>query len=109
MKDITRHSLIANTICKSKIIVKGTGTISKISRKYQYTNVCMQDIVFTFNDKKYCLDHCWLQQTDYPKEWIEQMEVGKAFGISFTFYPYRSAVGRGMYGMTISTSRELVR
>lgn len=106
MKEISRTSKIVKAIHSNHITVRGIATVSKISdkegtRNRKYTNVCIQDIVFTFNSKKYYINHCWLQQTDYPKQWRHVVQKGKTYSIEFTFYPYHDDTDRNMYGMDI--------
>lgn len=106
MKEIKRNSNITKTISSNNITVKGVATVSKVAHKKgrqnrKYINVCVQDIIFTFNNKKYYINHCWLQQNDYPKQWRYQIVEGESYSIEFTFYPYHDAIDRNMYGMNI--------
>lgn len=79
-----------------------------------YTNILLQEIQFTFNNKTYEIDHIWLQEVDYPVHFKNIAEVDGLYSFVFTTYEYRHGEkyqGRGhkkggqesnKYGLTIT-------
>lgn len=75
------------------------------SFKCGYQNVLLTDISFEFMTNEVYIDHCWLQQFDYPRAMFKA--IGMAMDnsrvkIDFIFYPYHDATDRGMYGMKVT-------
>lgn len=99
------HSMVAYM---SKTCVKLTGSAyitdvadnSKRTRGNKVkTNYLLTDIEFDYKDVNYEIEHCWLQQVDYPSGFKPQL--GELYYFEFTFYPYRDGKGRDMHGMEI--------
>ena len=98
---ITRDSDIVAEICKSGAVLNCTARVKEVSYKYGHDNILLQHIVFTYDNTEYYIEHCWLQEQDYPTGFYESVKEGWKYYFQFEFYKYRDAVDRGMHGMTI--------
>ena len=89
--------------CGTKIT--GTATLKKKSHKHGYQNALLTDISFEFMGNEIQIDHCWLQQCDYPRAMFKAISMAMNNSwvkIDFVFYPYHDAIDRGMYGMKVT-------
>lgn len=105
MIEVKRDHQIISNLCKANTVIRATAVFKEISIKRGYQNVLLTNIEFEFMNNKIILDHCWLQQCDYPKMMKKAMSLAKENSIvtiEFKFYKYRDAVDRGMHGMTVS-------
>ena len=103
MKKIERNSSIVKLLANKNIKLTGSAYIGETSHRHQYKTICLEEIRFEFNDEEYEIDHCWLQQMDYPGYFRKQAIEGELYYFEFTFYPYRDAIDRdGMHGMDVS-------
>ena len=103
--EIKRDHEIVKNLCEAGTIIKATATLEEVSIKRGYQNILMTNIRFEFMNNEILIDHCWLQQCDYPKimkKILEMAQESSRLTIEFKFYPYRDAVDRGMHGMTVS-------
>ncbi len=105
MKKIERNSVIVKILSNS-IELQGSAYVKEIRRKKTSKgikqNLLLKDIQFSVNNEEYEIDHCWLQQCDYPYGFKRTVVKGELYYFTFTFYPYRDAIDRDMYGMDIS-------
>lgn len=103
---VTRDSMLVKSMCDRGIKLTGSAYVSDISdkdtRKGTKINLMLSDIEFEHSGKQYEIEHCWLQQVDYPTHMKRKAEIGELYYIEFTFYPYRDAIDRGMHGMDVS-------
>lgn len=106
-KEIERNSMIVKVLSDNNIELTGSAYIEEISNKNTSKgvrqNLLLTDIQFSVNNEEYEIDHCWLQQCDYPPKFKYNVIEGELYYFSFTFYPYRDAINRNMHGMDISS------
>ena len=89
--------------CETNIV--GYATVGKKSKKLGYMNVLLTDINFEYLNNTVTIQHCWLQESDYPvvaSKALNSMPVGTKIKVYFKFYKYRDAIDRNMHGMKIS-------
>ena len=99
------HELISK-LCKFNVTLEAQAQISayKPTEKKDriYRNVAIQDITFIFNNKRYIINHCWLQERDYIDATEFSMnDLNKIISFKFKFYPYRNKIDTGQHGMKI--------
>lgn len=106
MKAIERNSVMVKILSDNSIELQGSAYVKEITRKKTSKgikqNLLLKDIQFSVNNEEYKIDHCWLQQCDYPYGFKRTVAKGELYYFTFTFYPYRDAIDRDMYGMDIS-------
>lgn len=105
-KEITRDNIIVKVLNDNKIELQGSAYVEEVqkhTRAAGKTNILLTDIEFSFNNTDYYVEHCWLQQQDYPPKFKYNAIEGELYYFSFTFYPYRDAIDRDMHGMDISS------
>ena len=103
--EVKRDHKIISSLCKANTKIKAKAIFKEVSIKRGYQNALLLNIEFEFMNNKIILDHCWLQQCDYPKHMKKAISLAKENSIvtiEFKFYEYRDAVDRGMHGMTVS-------
>lgn len=103
--EVKRDHQIISSLCEAGTTIKATAILKGVSIKRGYQNALLLNIEFEFMNNKIILDHCWLQQCDYPKHMKKAMLLAKENSrlvIEFKFYQYRDAVDRGMHGMTLA-------
>lgn len=107
MRTIERNSIIVKILSDNSVELQGSAYVEEISNKNTTKgikqNLLLKDIQFSVNNEEYEIDHCWLQQCDYPPKFKYNAIEGELYYFSFTFYPYRDAIDRGMHGMDISS------
>lgn len=103
--ELKRDHYIIKSLCEQGTVIKGTATLKEVSMKKGYQNALLTDIRFEYLNNEILIDHCWLQQCDYPKimkKILGMTQENSRLTIEFKFYPYRDAVDRGMHGMTLT-------
>ena len=107
MRTIERNSIIVKILSDNSVELQGSAYVEEISNKNTTKgikqNLLLKDIQFSVNNEEYEIYHCWLQQCDYPPKFKHNAIEGELYYFSFTFYPYRDAIDRGMHGMDISS------
>lgn len=107
MRTIERNSIIVKILSDNSVELQGSAYVEEISNKNTTKgikqNLLLKDIQFSVNNEEYEIDHCWLQQCDYPPKLKYNAIEGELYYFSFIFYPYRDAIDRGMHGMDISS------
>lgn len=103
--EVKRDSKIIKNLYEENITLKGTAILERVSVKRGYQNILLTNIQFKYKNNTIVIDHCWLQECDYPK--IMKKILGMAMDksrltIEFKFYEYRDAINRGMHGMTLT-------
>ena len=107
VQTIERDSNIVIALNKSNTIISATVKVAeKSSQKRGHKNILLEDIVFKYNNINYKINHCWLQEKDYPAGMYESLRENTEIDVQFTFYPYTDASNRGMHGMTIEMYRK---
>lgn len=104
MSMCSRNELFIRLLSESNTKITGTAILKKKSYKRGYQNVLLVDIEFEYMNNTIVIDHCWLQQGDYPRGMKKAIELAfdeSRIKFDFMFYPYHDAVDRGMYGMKI--------
>lgn len=104
-KEIKRNDMIVKILNDNKIELQGSAYVEEVQRHTRAagkTNILLTDIEFSFNGTDHYIEHCWLQQCDYPPKFKYNVIEGELYYFTFTFYPYRDAVDRDMHGMDIS-------
>ena len=104
MKVSKRNEEFVSILSKCGTKVTGWAILKEKSIKCGYQNVLLTDISFEFMTNEVYIDHCWLQQCDYPRFMFKAMSMAmdnSRVKIDFIFYPYRDATDRGMYGMKV--------
>lgn len=102
--EVKRDHQIISSLCEAGTVITGTAILKKKSYKRGYQNVLLVDIEFEYMNNTIVIDHCWLQQGDYPRGMKKAIELAfdeSRIKFDFTFYPYHDAVDRGMHGMKI--------
>lgn len=107
MKKIKRNSDIVKALCEKEVVLTGTCIADDISdvfngKKLNYSNILIKKIMFNYNGEEYLIEHCWLQEQDYPVGLDMRVRFNQKYYIEFKFYAYHDAVDRGMHGMTVS-------
>ena len=107
MKNIKRNNEIVRKLYEQGTVLTGTCIVDDISDVYNgvklnYSNILIKKIIFNYNNEDYCIDHCWLQEKDYPVGLDMRVRFNQKYYIEFKFYAYHDAVDRGMHGMTVS-------
>lgn len=107
MRTIERNSIIVKILSDNSVELQGSAYVEEISNKNTSKgikqNLLLKDIQFSVNNEEYEIDHCWLQQCDYPPKFKRSVVEGELYYFSFTFYPYRDAIDRNMHGMDVSS------
>ena len=75
----------ANTILKVNATVSGEGS----SKDKRWRNVAIENVMFTFMNKPYVLDHIWLQERDMRNASLYGSK-GKKVELICKFYKYRN-------------------
>ena len=102
MKRIERNNSIVKVLSSKNIKLTGSAYLAEISNRHKYKTICLEEIRFEFNGEEYEIDHCWLQQMDYPGYFRSKAIEGELYYFEFTFYPYRDDTSRDdMHGMDI--------
>ena len=102
MKEIRRDSKLIKELASKHIRLTASALINKTGYRKGYKTICLIDIIFTYKNEDYIIDHCWLQQKDY--QYIvdkDYFEIGKEYTLDFIFYNYRDKVTTGQCGMNI--------
>ena len=105
--DIERDSKLVNSLALKGQKLTGSAYVQEVIDKHvgnkKYTNVCLKDIQFEYCGKTFRIDHCWLQQRDYPKSEKELLKYneGLLHYFKFTFYQYRDEIDKNKCGMTV--------
>lgn len=107
MKTIKRNDELVKTLCEQGTVLTGTCVTEDISDifyngKLYRSNILIRKIIFTYNNEEFCIEHCWLQERDYPIGLDIKVRFDQKYYIEFKFYAYRDAIDRGMHGMTVS-------
>ena len=98
---ITRDSDIVQEMCQQKIKFSCVARVVESSHKQGHDNVLLQHIIFTYEGIEYYVEHCWLQEYDYPSGFYQTVEEGWKYYMECSFYPYHDAIDRGMHGMKV--------
>lgn len=110
MKEIKRNSRLIRELASKNIKLNASAIVDKTGYRKGYTTICLIDIIFTYKNEDYLIDHCWLQQRDY--QYVinkDYFEIGKEYSIDFTFYEYRDKVTTGQCGMKVKRVYQINR
>lgn len=99
---ITRSDSLVKELSDKHVKLSCEARIIESSHKRGHDNVLLKNIIFTYEGTEYYIEHCWLQEYDYPAGFYQQCIEGRKYYLEFTFYPYHDAIDRGMYGMKVS-------
>ena len=99
------HELVAK-LCKFNVTLYAQAQVSayKPTEKKDrvYNNVAIQDITFVFNNRRYIINHCWLQERDYiDAASFSIKDLNKTISFKFKFYAYRNKIDTGQHGIKI--------
>ena len=99
---ISKDNIVINMLAKAntKLVVKAAISAEGWSRDSKWRNVAIENIVFSFMNKEYVLDHIWLQQRDMKKCSLYD-RVGEEVKLVCKFYQYRNDSKSGKCGLEI--------
>ena len=104
---IERDCNIVKQMNKDNVVITANVKVAeKSSQKRNHKNILLEDITFKYNNINYKINHCWLQEKDYPAGMYESLRENTEIDVEFVFYPYTDASNRGMHGMTINAYKK---